>query len=79
MVIIISYFDQRVNVTLCSRASPLRQRKSRSIVGRFDGSKARQTQNTSVYMTDDSSAPIHQQTIGLTLVQDIREVVLRHF
>jgi hypothetical protein len=49
VVVIVPDFDQRVNVTLCSGASPLSQRESCSIVGRFNGSEARQTQDASVY------------------------------
>lgn len=79
MVIIVPNFNQRVDVTLRSRASPLSQRKSRCIIGCFDRSEARQTQDTSVY-----EAQIYHVSsdtwskIGLTLVQDIREIVLRH-
>ena len=82
MVVIIPDFDQRINVALCSRAGPLSECESCSIVGRFDGSEACRTQDTSVYkMGTIRRLQLRSNglAIELTLVQDVREVVLGHF
>lgn len=82
MVVIVPNFDQRVNVALCSGAGPLSERESCSIVGRFDGSEARRTQDASVYKMEricKLQLMASGLAIELTLVQDVREVVLGHF
>lgn len=82
MVVIVSNFDQRVDVTLRCGARPLRQRKSCSVIGCFNGSEARQTQNASIYKvqtTRQLQRMAKESVFELTLVQDIREVVLGHF